>query len=67
MHMIAALDLATGKIFYRIRKRKRWQEFLDFLKTLRERWPDDRVPCQYSRTGFHLGFQVITKPLCCTD
>jgi transposase len=43
MHMIAALDLATGKIFYRIRKRKRWQEFLGFLKTLRERWPDDRL------------------------
>jgi hypothetical protein len=26
MHMLAALDLATGKIYYRIRKRKRWQQ-----------------------------------------
>ena len=34
MHMLAALDLATGKLFYRIRKRKRWREFLSFLKTL---------------------------------
>jgi hypothetical protein len=25
-HMIAALDLATGQITYRIRQRKRWQE-----------------------------------------
>jgi len=35
--MIAALDLATGKICYRIRQRKRWQEFLAFLKLLRQR------------------------------
>ena len=33
--MIAALDLATGKLYYRIRDRKRWREFLGFLKTLR--------------------------------
>jgi hypothetical protein len=26
MHMLAALDLATGKIYYRTRKRKRWRE-----------------------------------------
>src|SRR5262249_58948290 len=38
-HMLAALDLATGKIFYRIRERKRWREFLAFLKLARERWP----------------------------
>ena len=34
-HMLAALDLATGKIFYRIRDRKRHREFLDLLKALR--------------------------------
>jgi transposase len=43
MHMLAALDLATGQMFYRIRARKRWREFLSFLKTLRDRWPDDRL------------------------
>jgi transposase len=43
MHMIAALDLATGKIFYRIHRRKRSREFLAFLKTLRDRWPTDRL------------------------
>jgi hypothetical protein len=42
-HLLGALDLATGKIYYRIRKRKRWREFLSFLKTLRDRWPDDRL------------------------
>ncbi|SFK06909.1 Transposase [Streptosporangium canum] len=43
MHMIAALDLVTGKLYYRIRKRKRWREFLSFLKTLRARWPGETL------------------------
>lgn len=43
MHMLAALDLATGKIYYRIRKRKRWREFLGLLKALRERWPGEKL------------------------
>ena len=43
MHMLAGLDLATGKVFYRIRSRKRWLEFLAFLKTLRTRWPAGRL------------------------
>jgi transposase len=42
MHMLAALDLATGRLFYRIRHRKRWLEFLDLLKVLRSRWPGER-------------------------
>jgi transposase len=42
-HMIAALDLATGQITYRIRQRKRWQEFLAFLKLLRQRWPAQKL------------------------
>ena len=33
----AALDLATGQMFYRIRERNRWREFLAFLKLLRSR------------------------------
>ena len=41
--MIAALDLATGQITYRIRDRKRWQEFLAFLKLLRQRWPGQKL------------------------
>lgn len=31
-HMLAALDLATGKMTYRIRTRKRWPQFLDYKK-----------------------------------
>ncbi len=42
-HMIAGLDLATGKLFYRIRDRKRWREFLGFLKSLRVRWPGQKL------------------------
>jgi transposase len=42
-HMIAGLDLATGKFFYRIRDRKRWREFLSFLKSLRARWPGQKL------------------------
>ncbi|WP_433655134.1 transposase [Nocardia sp. CA-128927] len=35
--------MATGKICCRIRERKRWQEFLAFLKTLRQRWPGEKL------------------------
>lgn len=37
--MFAALDLASGQMFYRFRDRKRWPEFLGFLKQLRARFP----------------------------
>jgi hypothetical protein len=43
MHMLDALDLATGKIFYRIRDRKRHREFLDLLKILRARRPNEKL------------------------
>ena len=43
MHMLAALDLATGKLFYRIRPRKRAVEFLELLKALRGRWPGEKL------------------------
>jgi transposase len=42
-HMLAALDLGTGQITYRIRARKRWREFLALLKLLRARWPGQRL------------------------
>lgn len=42
-HMIAALDLATGQLLYRIRARKRWRELLSFLKLLRGRWPGQKL------------------------
>jgi transposase len=42
-HMLAALDLSTGKLIYRIRDRKRWREFLSFLKALRDRWPGEKL------------------------
>jgi hypothetical protein len=43
MHMLAALDLATGKMFYRIRSRKRHREFLGLLQALRDRWPGEKL------------------------
>jgi transposase len=43
MHMLAGLDLATGKLFYRIRPRKRWVEFLELIKALRARWPGEKL------------------------
>jgi transposase len=42
-HMFAALDLASGQMFYRFRDRKRWQEFLGFLRQLRVRFPAGRL------------------------
>jgi DDE superfamily endonuclease len=41
--MIAALDLATGKMIYRIRARKRRREFPAFLKLLRQRRPGQKL------------------------
>ncbi|MFE7313968.1 transposase [Streptomyces sp. NPDC057555] len=38
-HMLAALDLATGKLYYRKRRR----EFLALLKGLRARWPGEKL------------------------
>lgn len=54
MHMLAVLDLASGRMHYRIRPRKRSGEFLDLLKTLRARWPGEkhdpaRFPTMVSR------------------
>jgi hypothetical protein len=42
-HMLAALDLATGRMMNRIRDRKRWREFLDLLKLLRRAYPGQRL------------------------
>lgn len=37
MHMLAALGLATGTIFYRIRK------FLDRPRPCNHRWPEEKL------------------------
>lgn len=42
-HMFAALDLSSGQLFYRLRDRKRSQEFLEFLRQLRRRLPTGRL------------------------
>ena len=39
--MFAALDLASGQMFYRFRDRKRWTEFLAFCRYLRSLYPPD--------------------------
>ncbi|MGX4734194.1 IS630 family transposase [Kitasatospora griseola] len=41
--MLAALDPATGKLYYRIHPRKRWREFLGLLKALRARRPGQKL------------------------
>jgi hypothetical protein len=42
-HLFAALELASGQMFYRFRDRKRGQEFLAFLRQLRTRFPTGRL------------------------
>lgn len=37
-HLLAAFDLETGRLFGQFNKRKRWTEFLSFLKWLRRRY-----------------------------
>jgi hypothetical protein len=63
-HMLAALDLATGKMYYRIRDRKRWREFLHLLQTLRRRWPDGRLYIIVDNFSPHLRSEVTAW---CTD
>ncbi|WSY64508.1 transposase [Nocardia sp. NBC_00881] len=41
--MFGALDLATGQMYYRIRDRKRWTEFLAFLEILLARWRAEKL------------------------
>lgn len=59
-HLLGALDLATGKLHYRIRDRKRWQEFLSLLKSLRARWPGERLYLIADNFGPHKHPEVRT-------
>ena len=51
--MFGALDLASGQLFYRFRGRKRWQEFLDFCRQLRRRFPAGRLYLVCDNYGSH--------------
>ena len=42
-HMFGGLDLASGQMFFRFRDRKRWQEFGDFARQLRRRFPAGKL------------------------
>ncbi|WUS91962.1 transposase [Kribbella sp. NBC_00709] len=58
-HMFAALDRATGQMFYRFRDRKRWREFLGFLKQLRDRFPTGKLYVVCDNCGPHKKAEVI--------
>ena len=51
--MFAALDLASGQLFYRFRDRKRWREFLDFCRQLRRRFPTGQLYLICDNYGAH--------------
>ncbi|WP_285488196.1 IS630 family transposase [Amycolatopsis taiwanensis] len=59
-HMFAALDLASGEMFYRFRDRKRWPQFLDFCKQLRRRFPTGRLYLVCDNYGPHGKAEVVT-------
>ena len=59
--MFAALDLASGQLFYRFRNRKRWQEFLGFLRQLRSRFPTGRLYVVYDNFSPHHKQQVAVR------
>jgi transposase len=42
-HLFTALDLTSNKIYAHIKPRKRWKEFLQFLKYLRSLYPPEEV------------------------
>jgi transposase len=56
--MFGALDLTSGQLFYRFRDRKRWQEFLAFLKQLRTRFPAGRLYLVCDNYGSHQKAEV---------
>ena len=58
-HMFAAQDLATGQVFYRFRDRKRWREFLGFLKQLRDRFPTGKLYVVCDNYGPHKKAEVV--------
>jgi transposase len=58
--MFAALDLATGQIFYRFRDRKRWPQFLDFCKQLRRRFRTGKLYLACDNYGPHGKAEVTT-------
>jgi transposase len=58
-HMIAALDLTSGQLFYRFRDRKRWQEFLAFLRQLRTRFPTGRLHVVCDNFSPHRKAEVV--------
>ncbi|MFD8248459.1 transposase [Nocardia sp. NPDC059691] len=52
-HMFGALDLSSGQLSYRIRDRKRWTEFLAFVKSLRARWPGQTLYLTWDNYSVH--------------
>ncbi|MFI9415113.1 IS630 family transposase [Nocardia gamkensis] len=61
-HMFGALDLRSGQLYYRIRirNRKRWSEFLAFLKSLRSRWPGQKLYLICDNYSVHKRAEVKT-------
>lgn len=59
-HMLAALDLATGKMIYRIRARKRHSEFCDLLTVIRKHYRDGRLYLIVDNFSPHLHADVAT-------
>ena len=58
--MFAALDLASGQLFYRFQDRKRWREFLAFCRQLRRRFPTGRLYLICDNYGPHHKEEVRT-------
>jgi transposase len=58
-HMFAALDLSTGQMFYRFRDRKRFTEFLAFLKQIRARYPAGKLYIVCDNYSPHKKAEVI--------
>lgn len=57
-HFFAAYDLETSKLFGRFTKRKRWTEFLSFLKWLRQRFKNQTLHIVLDNFSPHLKDEV---------
>jgi transposase len=58
-HLLAAYDVGQDKLWGTIKARKRWMEFLSFLKSLRKRYPlDKRIHIVLDNFSPHLKTEV---------
>jgi len=56
--ILAGLDVRTGRVVVRVRRRRRHQEFLALLRALRRRWPRGKLVIVVDNLSIHTPLKV---------